>query len=81
MSFEQEWTQLKTAAAEKQDATRTRLNGVPDDDRRGAGRTDGDLVVSQQDLAAVGDEAFKLHQRLGTDGDHAKQSTAAAGPR
>ncbi|MFF1478924.1 hypothetical protein ACFVYD_15330 [Streptomyces sp. NPDC058301] len=78
VSFDQEWAQLKSTAAEKQDSARTRLNRVPDDDRGGAS-PNGDLVVSQGDLAAVGDEAFKLYQRLDTDGDHAKQSTTAAG--
>ncbi|MFK8906127.1 hypothetical protein [Streptomyces sp. YS-3] len=78
MSFEQEWNQLKSTAAQKQDSGRMRLNHLPDDDR-GGGPVNGDLVVSQHDLAAVGDEAFKLHQRLDTDGDHAKQSTNAAG--
>ncbi|MEV6548625.1 hypothetical protein AB0M57_07910 [Streptomyces sp. NPDC051597] len=78
MSFEQEWTQLKNTAARKQDASRTRLDHVPDDEGRGTGSPQGDLVVSRHDLAAVGDEAFKLYQRLDTDGDHAKQSTTAA---
>nr|WSW63273.1 hypothetical protein OG513_34510 [Streptomyces sp. NBC_00998] len=35
-------------------------------------------MVTQKDLAAVGDAAFKLRQRLGTDGDHAKASTYEA---
>ena len=31
-------------------------------------------AVKQKDLAAIGDEAFKLYQRLDKDGDHAKAS-------
>lgn len=49
-----------------------RLNQV---DPGGGPTPEGDLQVDQGDLAAIGDEAFKLYQRLYTDGDHAKQSS------
>ncbi|MET9349788.1 hypothetical protein [Streptomyces termitum] len=59
-----EWEQLKTSAAER-DSTRMQLNRLPDEDRPNAGSpTGGFLKVDQQDLAAIGDEAFKLYNRL-----------------
>ncbi|WP_323181856.1 hypothetical protein [Streptomyces sp. NBC_01408] len=54
-----------------------RLNQLDPGGGGGAG-PQGDLVVTQTDLAAVGDAAFKLRHRLGTDGDHAKASTHEA---
>ncbi|MFI5984632.1 hypothetical protein ACIBEA_27620 [Streptomyces sp. NPDC051555] len=75
MSFDQEWAQVRASVADKQAGVR--LNHVPDDGGGGPA-PQGDLVVTQQDLAAVGDAAFKLHQRLDTDGDHAKASTYEA---
>ncbi|GAB3950863.1 hypothetical protein [Streptomyces sparsus] len=74
MSFDEEWAGHKAAA---DDAARSRLNGVPDE--TAGGPRQGDLKVSQKDLAAIGDQAFKLYQRLDTDGDHAKEATYAAG--
>ncbi|MET7637279.1 hypothetical protein [Streptomyces sp. NPDC005438] len=38
----------------------------------------GDLSVNAKDLAAIGDEAFTLYQRLSRDGDHPKKSTGKA---
>ncbi|MEU3776020.1 hypothetical protein AB0F11_22935 [Streptomyces sp. NPDC032472] len=75
MSFDEEWAELRSAAAEKQ--TAMRLNQLDPGGGGGPG-PQGDLVVTQKDLAAVGDAAFKLRQRLGTDGDHAKASTYEA---
>ncbi|MFE2292340.1 hypothetical protein [Streptomyces sp. NPDC059452] len=54
-----EWEQLKAAAAEKH-STRLQLNGIPPEDTPGT----GDLKVNQTDLAAVGNSAFKLYERL-----------------
>ncbi|MFE9408578.1 hypothetical protein ACFYN0_07250 [Streptomyces sp. NPDC006704] len=54
-----EWEQLKSRAAEKQD-TSTQLNSQPGS----GGGGDADLVVHQDDLGAVGHEAFQLHARL-----------------
>ncbi|MFI6346404.1 hypothetical protein [Streptomyces sp. NPDC050560] len=69
-----EWEQLKAEAARKQEA-RTRLDSVPP----GGGNPGvGDLQANQQDLAAIGDKAFKLWQRLGTDGGHAEASVEKA---
>lgn len=59
-----EWEQLKASAAERQ-STRMQLNGLPPEDRPNAGNpAGGDLTVNQKDLAAIGDEAFKLYNRL-----------------
>lgn len=35
--------------------------------------------MASEDLAAIGDEAFDLYQRLNQDGDHAQSSTYKAG--
>jgi hypothetical protein len=75
MNFDQEWSQLKAAAAQKQQ-TRMQLNQLSPDP--GGGSPQGDLQVSQKDLAAIGDEAFKIYQRLDKDGDHAKRSSEEA---
>ncbi|MCX4695856.1 hypothetical protein OG447_26185 [Streptomyces sp. NBC_01408] len=75
MSFDEEWAELRSAAATNQ--TAMRLNQLDPGGGGGAG-PQGDLVVTQTDLAAVGDAAFKLRHRLGTDGDHAKASTHEA---
>ncbi|MEU8544594.1 hypothetical protein AB0C52_32135 [Streptomyces sp. NPDC048717] len=62
-----EWEQLKNSAAEKESA-RMQLNGLPPEDRPNAGSASGGfLKVTQQDLAAIGDEAFKLYNRLWTE--------------
>ncbi|RST11289.1 hypothetical protein E2C00_34100 [Streptomyces sp. WAC05374] len=58
-----EWEQLKASAAEKGPA-RMHLNGLPPEDRPNAGNPQGDLQVHQKDLAAIGDHAFKLYNRL-----------------
>lgn len=74
MSFDEEWAGLKSAASDRQSAMR--LNQAAPGG--GNGGTQGDLEVGHEDLAAVGDAAFKLRKRLGTDGDHAKASTHEA---
>ncbi|MGV9316528.1 hypothetical protein ACWDR0_30725 [Streptomyces sp. NPDC003691] len=58
----EEWDRLKASAAER-GTEQMRLNGVPDDERLPAAGT-GDLQVSRKDLAAVGDQAYKLYNRL-----------------
>ncbi|NJQ02727.1 hypothetical protein [Streptomyces zingiberis] len=55
MSFDEEWTRLKAEAS-----TRTRLNNAS----RGGGGGAEDLVVRQDDLGRVGNDAFKLHGDL-----------------
>lgn len=62
----EEWDQLKARAAER-GSTGMQLNQVPD-----AGGGGGqDLVVNQDDLGAVGREAFEMH------GDLQKQADVA----
>ncbi|MEU9604431.1 hypothetical protein [Streptomyces sp. NPDC048057] len=58
-----EWEQLKSAATERGDQ-QMQLNGLPPGEGGGTGGGRGDLKVSEADLAAVGDHAFKLHGRL-----------------
>ncbi|WP_228978078.1 hypothetical protein [Streptomyces sp. DH12] len=60
-----EWEQLKNEAAGKT-STAMQLNRVPDEP--GSAPQGGDLKVDQQDLAAVGDSAFKLFDKLGKHG-------------
>src|SRR4051794_7374227 len=69
MSFDSEWSELKADAAGRQ-SPRTRLNQFPADGggSGGGGGTGGgkgsDLIVHQDDLGAVGHEAFVLHGEL-----------------
>ncbi|AZK96851.1 hypothetical protein GTW66_11220 [Streptomyces sp. SID5473] len=58
----EEWDELKASAAERSSGE-MQLNGLPDDERPPAVGT-GDLQVTQKDLAAVGDHAYKLYNRL-----------------
>lgn len=77
-----EWEQLKTQAADQQSA-HMQLNQVPADGSSG----NPDLVVQQDDLGAVGHEAFLLHGDLvkkvdiagaGINSDHAGSTHQAA---
>lgn len=72
MTFDEEWAAARTAAAAN---VSMRLNHVPADPGNGGG---GDLELNQDHIGAVGSEAFKLHERLFTDGKHAKVATAEA---
>jgi len=79
VSFDEEWRQLVSAAAERK-ATQMRLNRADPGGGGGvyAPTSEGELKVSQKDLAAIGDQAFKLRERLIKDGDHARASSYAA---
>ncbi|MFI1827948.1 hypothetical protein ACH41E_16070 [Streptomyces sp. NPDC020412] len=59
-----EWQQLKGEAARRSSAA-MQLNQAP---ATGGAGGQGDLKVDQQDLAAVGDSAFKLFEKLGRHG-------------
>ncbi|MGW3101940.1 hypothetical protein [Streptomyces sp. NPDC001100] len=73
-----EWEQLKgDALARQQSSTRMQLNSIPADP--GGGNPQGDLRVSQSDLAAVGDAAYELHQAFQHDSDLARMSSIKAG--
>ncbi|GEB54157.1 MULTISPECIES: hypothetical protein [Streptomyces] len=88
MSFEQEWQDIKADTAAT--SPRMQLDGAVDGSfqpgRSSSSETrapydadhPGDLSVKGKDLAAIGDEAFKLHGRLLVDGDHARVSTGVA---
>ncbi|GHJ36394.1 hypothetical protein [Streptomyces sp. TS71-3] len=71
-----EWEQLKAEAAGRHSA-RMELNSVPVD---GGSSTPpgGDLQVSQKDLAAVGDAAYKLYNDFNKYSDHARLSSMGA---
>ncbi|KDQ67718.1 hypothetical protein ACIPJG_27125 [Streptomyces halstedii] len=62
-----EWEQLKSEAAQR-GSTAMRLNQLPAEAGSGGPGPQGDLAVNQQDLAAVGDSAFKLFETLGRHG-------------
>ncbi|MFF8613086.1 hypothetical protein [Streptomyces sp. NPDC015350] len=67
-----EWEQIKTEAA-RQRPTHMQTNGVGGS--AGASGGAADLVVNQDDLGAVGHEAYLLRSRLSRDGDHARSAT------
>ncbi|MFJ8887469.1 hypothetical protein ACIRJR_29245 [Streptomyces sp. NPDC102402] len=71
-----EWEQLKSEAAER-DSTRMQLNQLPPE-AGGGPPPQGDLKVNQQDLAAIGNAAYRLYGDLEKVGDHARASTQKA---
>lgn len=71
-----EWEQSKSEVQERR-SNRMQLNGAPAEHSVTAGRQ-GDLEVDQQDLAAVGDSAFKLFEDLGHYGRDAWSSSQTA---
>ncbi|KDQ67156.1 hypothetical protein AB0K62_15330 [Streptomyces halstedii] len=68
-----EWEQLKSDAADKRSA-HMRLNQAVD---IGDGGGD-DLVVHDDELGQMGNTAFELRQKFGTDSDFARPSTFTA---
>lgn len=73
MSFELEWGEVRAVAAER---AALQINGIPVDDGRGGGGGGGkDLVVSRDDLGAIGNDAFDLLGRLAKEGDIARPAT------
>ncbi|WP_461025787.1 hypothetical protein [Streptomyces sparsus] len=74
MTFGDEWAQLVSEARQRQ-SEGTRLNQLePGPGSNAGGESDKDLVVTQDDLGAVGHEAFLLHGEL-----HKKADIAGAG--
>ncbi|MFD3357036.1 hypothetical protein [Streptomyces fradiae] len=69
-----EWEKLKAEA--RAGSERMRLNQL--EPQPSGGGTEGDLRVDQQDLAAVGDSAFKLFEDLSKHGRGADASTQTA---
>ncbi|MEV4332016.1 hypothetical protein AB0K02_16040 [Streptomyces sp. NPDC049597] len=75
MGFDEEWAQLKSEAHERQ-SEQMLLNSVgPQADGAAAGNN-ADLVVHQDDLGLVGNEAFRIHGEL-----QKKTDIAGAGMR
>ncbi|WP_031506713.1 hypothetical protein [Streptomyces megasporus] len=73
MSFDEEWAAL-VAKASDANGTRTRLNKA---DPGGGGGT-SDLSVVQDELGAIGHDAYELFGRLRKDGDTARESSDTA---
>jgi hypothetical protein len=71
VTFEQEWAELRTAAA---DRTAVRINSIPAEGGGGGGGGK-DLVVNRDDLGAIGNDAYDLLGRLQKEGDIARAST------
>lgn len=69
-----EWEQLKSQAADRAPAV-TRLNSAPD----AGGGSGGDLVVYDDELGAIGHEAFELHGDLRKQADVAGMGMDAHG--
>ncbi|WP_043506980.1 hypothetical protein [Streptomyces glaucescens] len=73
MTFEQEWAELRAAAA---DRTAMQTNSIPAEGGGGGGGGGGkDLVVNRDDLGAIGNDAYDLLGRLQKEGDIARAST------
>lgn len=70
MTFEQEWAELRAAAAER---TAMQINSVPAEGGGGGGGKD--LVVNRDDLGAIGNDAYDLLGRLAKEGDIARPTT------
>ncbi|MFJ4837810.1 hypothetical protein [Streptomyces sp. NPDC088746] len=72
MTFEQEWAELRAAAAAR---SSMRLNSVP---AEGGGGGSGDLVVNRDDLGRIGNDAYELRTKVSRQGDHARPATFEA---
>ncbi|MFJ8767105.1 hypothetical protein [Streptomyces clavifer] len=72
MTFDAEWAVLRAESTQRVDM---RLNSV-DDGTGGHGvPSNADLAVNQDNLGAVGHDAYGLRTRLSKDGDHARPTT------
>ncbi|MFB6870847.1 hypothetical protein [Streptomyces sp. NPDC056323] len=70
MSFDDEWAQLREAAAARRSAMQ--INSVP---AEGGGGGSADLVVNRDSLGAIGNDAYDLRVRLSKQGDQARPAT------
>jgi hypothetical protein len=73
MTFGDEWTQLVSEARQRR-SSGMRLNQLEPGSGGAGGEAGMDLVVTQDDLGAVGHEAFLLHGEL-----HKKADIVSAG--
>ncbi|MFD3663263.1 hypothetical protein ACFWVF_22170 [Streptomyces sp. NPDC058659] len=71
MSFDEEWTQLRS------ETTAMRLNGVPAESGGGSGGP-SDYKVTSADLKAIGNEAQELFHWFERDAFHAGAQTGTA---
>ncbi|MFI8005339.1 hypothetical protein [Streptomyces sp. NPDC086010] len=73
MTFDAEWAALRAESTQRVDM---RLNSIPaDGGSGGGGPSSADLAVNQDNLGAIGHDAYGLRTRLSKDGDHARPST------
>ncbi|WP_046774728.1 hypothetical protein [Streptomyces yangpuensis] len=70
MSFDEEWLAARAVADSN---AAMRLNQAP---APGGGAPD--LALNQDQIGAIGSEAYKLHTRLQTDGKHAASASGEA---
>lgn len=70
MSFDEEWAEIRNAAAERRSAMQ--INSVP---AEGGGGGSGDLVVHRDSLGRIGNDAYELRTRLSKEGDLARPAT------
>ncbi len=77
MSFDEEWLAARAAA---DSSAAMRLNQAPGGPPGPGGPGGGapDLALNQDQIGAVGSEAYKLHARLQADGKHAATATGEA---
>ncbi|MFB7076382.1 hypothetical protein [Streptomyces sp. NPDC056308] len=75
MTFEAEWAALRAESAQRVDM---RLNGVESGEGGHGGPSNADLAVNQDNLGAIGHDAYELRTRLSKDGDHARPTTFEA---
>ncbi|MFE5240246.1 MULTISPECIES: hypothetical protein [unclassified Streptomyces] len=70
MSFDAEWAALRAESSQRVDM---RLNSLPAEG--GSGPANADLAVNQDNLGAIGHDAYEVRTRLSKDGDHARPTT------
>ncbi|MFF3732651.1 hypothetical protein ACFYXM_20565 [Streptomyces sp. NPDC002476] len=68
MTFDAEWATLRAESAQQ---VNMRLNTAGSSQ----GGSDADLLVNQDNLGAIGHDAYELRTRLSKDGDQARPST------
>ncbi|MER6498159.1 hypothetical protein ABT218_01745 [Streptomyces sp. NPDC001455] len=68
MTFDAEWATLRAESAQQ---VNMRLNSAGSSQ----GGSDADLLVNQDNLGAIGHDAYELRTRLSKDGDQARPST------
>lgn len=78
MTFDDEWAQLKADAQDRR-STQMSLNTAGPESGSAASGANSDLVVHQDDLGAVGNEAFRVHGELQKRADIAGAGIDKAG--